>query len=58
MSNILRINIDKQIQEANDIIAKRIRKNRNKHGIPMIDIQGSVGSGKSRGVGGRDCGQE
>ena len=47
MSNILRISVDKQIQEANDIIATRIRKIRNKHGIPMIDIQGSVGSGKT-----------
>jgi hydrogenase nickel incorporation protein HypB len=47
MSNILRINIDKKIQEANDIIAERIRKVRLLHNIPMIDIQGSVGSGKT-----------
>jgi len=47
MSNILRINIDKKIQEANDIIADRIRKRRHLHNIPMIDIQGSVGSGKT-----------
>ena len=47
MSNILRINVDKKIQEANDIIAKRIRKIRCRYDIPMVDIQGSVGSGKT-----------
>ncbi len=47
MSNILRINVDKKIQEANDIIAERIRKIRRRYDIPMVDIQGSVGSGKT-----------
>lgn len=47
MSNILRINVDKKIQEANDIIAERIRNIRRRYDIPMVDIQGSVGSGKT-----------
>jgi len=47
VSNILRINVDKKIQEANDIIAERIRKIRCRYDIPMVDIQGSVGSGKT-----------
>jgi len=47
VSNILRINVDKKIQEANDIIAERIRNIRRRYDIPMVDIQGSVGSGKT-----------
>ena len=47
MSNVRIIEIDKKIQEANDKIANRIRDKRKKFGIPMIDIMGSVGSGKT-----------
>ncbi|UCE14887.1 MAG: hydrogenase nickel incorporation protein HypB [Candidatus Heimdallarchaeota archaeon] len=47
MSNILRINIDQKIQEANNIIAQRIREKRQQYNLPMVDIQGSVGSGKT-----------
>ncbi len=46
-SNVRRIDIDQKIQEANSIIADRIRKNRRKNNLPMIDIMGSVGSGKT-----------
>jgi hydrogenase nickel incorporation protein HypB len=41
------ISIDEKIQEANDLIADRIRMKRRKHNIPMLDIMGSVGSGKT-----------
>jgi len=47
MSPVKKIIIDKKIQEANDLIAQRIRKKRREYNLPMIDIMGSVGSGKT-----------
>ena len=47
MENIRTITIEKKIQEENDKIADRIRSIRKKYDIPMIDIMGSVGSGKT-----------
>ena len=47
MPDVRKISIDQKIQEANDLIADRIRIKRRKHNIPMIDIMGSVGSGKT-----------
>ncbi|MFX1285137.1 MAG: hydrogenase nickel incorporation protein HypB [Promethearchaeota archaeon] len=47
MPDVRIISIDQKIQEANDLIANRIRKKRKKFNIPMIDIMGSVGSGKT-----------
>ena len=44
MPEILKISVDQKIQEENDRIAERIRNNLT---IPMIDIMGSVGSGKT-----------
>ena len=41
------IRIEQKIQEANDRIAQRIRDIRHQYRLPMIDIQGSVGSGKT-----------
>lgn len=45
--NIRLIEIEKKIQEKNDVIADRIRQKRKDLNIPMIDIMGSVGSGKT-----------
>lgn len=45
--NIRRINIEQKIQEANNTIAERIRNERHKYKLPMVDIMGSVGSGKT-----------
>ncbi len=45
--NVRRISIDQKIQEANDLIADRIREKRREYNIPMVDIMGSVGSGKT-----------
>lgn len=42
-----KILINQKIQEANDTIAQRIREKRQQHNLPMVDIQGSVGSGKT-----------
>ena len=47
MSEIINISLDRKIQEENDLIADRIRQKLKKHDIPMIDIMGSVGSGKT-----------
>ncbi len=47
MPEIINLSIDRKIQEKNDLIADRIRQKRKKHDIPMIDIMGSVGSGKT-----------
>lgn len=47
MPDVRRINIDQKILEANDRIAERIRKKRQQYNIPMVDIMGSVGSGKT-----------
>jgi hydrogenase nickel incorporation protein HypB len=47
MSPVKKIFIDQKIQEANNLIAERIRKKRHQYNIPMIDIMGSVGSGKT-----------
>ncbi|MFX0149265.1 MAG: hydrogenase nickel incorporation protein HypB [Candidatus Hodarchaeota archaeon] len=47
MANVRQIKIDQRIQEANDQIAERIRKKRQKYNLPMVDIMGSVGSGKT-----------
>ena len=47
MPEVRIISVDQKIQEANDLIADRIRLNRRKYNIPMIDIMGSVGSGKT-----------
>jgi hydrogenase nickel incorporation protein HypB len=45
--DVRRISIDQKIQEANDLIADRIRDKRREYNIPMVDIMGSVGSGKT-----------
>ncbi|MFX0185335.1 MAG: hydrogenase nickel incorporation protein HypB [Candidatus Hodarchaeota archaeon] len=47
MADVRRISIDQKIQEANDRIADRIRKKRQEKNLPMVDIMGSVGSGKT-----------
>jgi hydrogenase nickel incorporation protein HypB len=47
MPEILNISIERKIQEENNLIADRIRQKLKKHDIPMIDIMGSVGSGKT-----------
>lgn len=47
MPDVRRIRIEQKIQEANNIIAERIRKKRQKFNLPMVDIMGSVGSGKT-----------
>ncbi len=47
MPDVRRISIDQKIQEANDLIADRIREKRQEYNIPMVDIMGSVGSGKT-----------
>lgn len=44
MPEVLKIPVEQKIQEENDKIAERIRKRLR---IPMIDIMGSVGSGKT-----------
>ncbi len=47
MPKILNISVDRRIQEENDKIADKIRQNLLNNNIPMIDIMGSVGSGKT-----------
>jgi hydrogenase nickel incorporation protein HypB len=47
MSNIRTIDVNKNIQAKNNEIADEIRKRRHSLGIPMIDIMGSIGSGKT-----------
>ncbi len=47
MPDVRRIRVEQKIQEANNIIAERIRKKRQKFNLPMVDIMGSVGSGKT-----------
>lgn len=47
MADVRRISIDQKILEANDRIADRIRKKRQENNLPMVDIMGSVGSGKT-----------
>ncbi|MHA2223789.1 MAG: hydrogenase nickel incorporation protein HypB [Candidatus Hodarchaeales archaeon] len=47
MSDNRRISIDQKIQEENDRIANRIREKRLQYNLPMVDIMGSVGSGKT-----------
>ncbi|MFX0170439.1 MAG: hydrogenase nickel incorporation protein HypB [Candidatus Hodarchaeota archaeon] len=47
MADVRQIKIDQKIQEANDQIAERIRSKRQKINLPMVDIMGSVGSGKT-----------
>ena len=47
MPEIINIPLERKIQEENDLIANRIRQKLKKHDIPMIDIMGSVGSGKT-----------
>ena len=47
MPEIINLSIERKIQEKNDLIADRIRQKRKKYDIPMIDIMGSVGSGKT-----------
>jgi hydrogenase nickel incorporation protein HypB len=44
MPEILKISVEQKIQEENDKIAERVRNNLT---LPMIDIMGSVGSGKT-----------
>jgi len=47
MPSVQIIKIDQKIQEANDLIARRIQDKIRKYNIHMIDIMGSVGSGKT-----------
>ncbi|MHA1972375.1 MAG: hydrogenase nickel incorporation protein HypB [Candidatus Hodarchaeales archaeon] len=47
MPDVRIIEIDKKIQEANDLIARRIHDKLKQFNIQMIDIMGSVGSGKT-----------
>ena len=47
MPQVTNVQIDQKIQEKNDQIAGRIRQKRQNFDIPMIDIMGSVGSGKT-----------
>ena len=47
MPEIINISLEQKIQEENDIIADRIRQKLKKYNISMIDIMGSVGSGKT-----------
>ncbi|MHA2388168.1 MAG: hydrogenase nickel incorporation protein HypB [Candidatus Hodarchaeales archaeon] len=47
MPQVINVQIDQKIQEKNDLIAGRIRQKRLDLNIPMIDIMGSVGSGKT-----------
>ena len=47
MPEVINISLERKIQEENDLIADRIRQKLKKHDIPMIDIMGSVGSGKT-----------
>ncbi|MHA2290289.1 MAG: hydrogenase nickel incorporation protein HypB [Promethearchaeota archaeon] len=47
MPQDINVQIDQKIQEKNDQIARRIRQKRLDLDIPMIDIMGSVGSGKT-----------
>jgi hydrogenase accessory protein HypB len=47
MADVRQIKIDQKIQEANNQIAERIRTKRHKINLPMVDIMGSVGSGKT-----------
>ncbi|MHA2252403.1 MAG: hydrogenase nickel incorporation protein HypB, partial [Candidatus Kariarchaeaceae archaeon] len=47
MSNIRTIDIHQKIQEKNDITASKIREKRNQLSIPMIDIVGTIGAGKT-----------
>ncbi|MHA1976070.1 MAG: hydrogenase nickel incorporation protein HypB [Candidatus Hodarchaeales archaeon] len=47
MPQVINVKIDQKIQEKNDLIADQIRQKRQKYNIPMIDIMGSVGSGKT-----------
>ncbi len=47
MPEIINLSIERKITEKNDLIADRIRQERKKYDIPMIDIMGSVGSGKT-----------
>jgi len=47
LTDVRRITVEQKIQEANDAIAERIRKKRHQYNLPMVDIMGSVGSGKT-----------
>ncbi|MHA2175046.1 MAG: hydrogenase nickel incorporation protein HypB [Candidatus Hodarchaeales archaeon] len=47
MPEVFNISVDQRIQEENDKIAEKIRQNLSNYNIPMIDIMGSVGSGKT-----------
>lgn len=47
MPEVLKISVNQKIQEENDKIAEKIRQILSDHGIPMVDIMGSVGSGKT-----------
>ncbi|MHA2091532.1 MAG: hydrogenase nickel incorporation protein HypB [Candidatus Kariarchaeaceae archaeon] len=47
MSNIKTIDIHQKIQEKNDTVAEIIRKRRLELNIPMVDIVGTVGAGKT-----------
>lgn len=47
MTDVRKITVEQKIQEANDTIAERIRKKRQQFNLPMVDIMGSVGSGKT-----------
>ena len=47
LDNVRILKIEKKINAKNDEIAENIRKWRKELGIPMVDIMGSVGSGKT-----------
>ena len=47
MPEVLKISVNQKIQEENDKIAEKIRQILSDHDIPMVDIMGSIGSGKT-----------
>lgn len=47
MSEVINLSVNQRIQEKNDKIAEKIRQNLSNHNITMVDIMGSVGSGKT-----------
>lgn len=47
MSEVINLSVNQRIQEKNDKIAEKIRQNLSDHNITMVDIMGSVGSGKT-----------
>lgn len=47
MSDLHTIDIHDKIQSKNDIVAKKIKELRQIHSVPMIDIIGTIGAGKT-----------